>query len=138
MSMDLDEIAGIVRMMREQDLVELELERDGVRVRLRRAEPGGGSGVAARPAPTAVSGAGDLLVVPAPVVGTFYRASAPDASPFVEVGASVSRGDVLGIIEAMKLMNEITAQVDGEVVEICADNGQAVQYGQRLFTIRAR
>ena len=138
--MDFDEIAGIVQMMREQDLVEFEMEKDGVRVRLRRAEPGdGAAGIGARrPAPTVVSGAGDVVVVSAPVVGTFYRANAPDAAPFVEPGATVARGDVLGIIEAMKLMNEVRAGCDGEVVEICAENGGAVQYGQRLFTIRVR
>ena len=136
--MDFDEIVRIVELMREQDLVEFELEEQGVRVRLRRPEPASGRGAA--PAPAAVGSlAGlELRVVPAPVVGTFYRAPAPDAPPFVEVGASVAHGDVLGLIEAMKLMNEITADCDGEVVEIFAGNEQPVQYGERLFAIRRR
>jgi acetyl-CoA carboxylase biotin carboxyl carrier protein len=71
-------------------------------------------------------------------VGTFYRASEPGAKSFVEVGDSVKKGQVLCIIEAMKLMNEIDSEYDGEVVNIYVENGQAVQYGERLFAIRLR
>ena len=74
--------------------------------------------------------------VKAPLVGTFYSASAPDAAPFVKVGDTVKKGQVLGIIEAMKLMNEIESEYDGVVEAILVENGQMVEYGQNLFTIR--
>jgi acetyl-CoA carboxylase biotin carboxyl carrier protein len=92
-------------------------------------------------APAAVPQAEDgpeLAIVKSPIVGTFYRASEPGAKPFAEVGSSVKKGDVLCIIEAMKLMNEIDSEYDGEVVNVYVENGQAVQYGERLFAIRLR
>ncbi len=73
-----------------------------------------------------------------PIVGTFYRASEPGAAPFVEVGATVKKGQVLCIIEAMKLMNEIDSEYDGEIANIYVENGQPVQYGERLFAIRTK
>jgi acetyl-CoA carboxylase biotin carboxyl carrier protein len=80
----------------------------------------------------------ELAVVKAPIVGTFYRASAPGAPAFVEVGTHVKKGQVLCIIEAMKLMNEIESEYEGEVVTIYVENGQPVQYGERLFAIKAK
>ena len=80
----------------------------------------------------------DLAIVKSPIVGTFYRASEPGAPPFVETGQSVRKGQVLCIIEAMKLMNEVNAECDGELVKVYVENGQAVQYGERLFAIRPR
>ena len=80
----------------------------------------------------------ELAVVKSPIVGTFYRSSEPGAASFVEVGSTVKKGDVLCIIEAMKLMNEIDSEYDGEIVNIYVENGQAVQYGERLFAIRTR
>ncbi len=74
--------------------------------------------------------------VNSPMVGVFYAASAPGAEPYVSVGARVHKGDVLCLIEAMKLMNEVTADMDGEIVEICVENGQVVEYGQPLFMIK--
>ena len=71
-------------------------------------------------------------------MGTFYASSSPDAAPFVKIGDSVSAGQVLCIIEAMKLMNEIDSEYDGEIVSVYVENGQAVQYGERLFAIRLR
>lgn len=73
--------------------------------------------------------------IKSPMVGVFYAASAPEASPFVEIGSRVKKGDVVCIIEAMKLMNEITAEFDGEVVDICVHNGDVVEYGQPLFKL---
>ena len=87
--------------------------------------------------PTPVEGV-ELAVVKSPIVGTFYRSPEPGASSFVEVGSTVKKGEVLCIIEAMKLMNEIDSEYDGEVVNIYVENGQAVQYGERLFAIRTR
>jgi acetyl-CoA carboxylase biotin carboxyl carrier protein len=78
----------------------------------------------------------DLAIVKSPIVGTFYRSSEPGAPAFVEAGQTVKKGQVLCIIEAMKLMNEINAECDGEVVKAYVENGQAVQYGERLFAIR--
>ena len=70
------------------------------------------------------------------MVGVFYAASAPGAEPYVRIGSRVHKGDVLCLIEAMKLMNEVTADTDGEIVEICVENGQVVEYGQPLFMIK--
>jgi len=75
-------------------------------------------------------------LVKAPMVGTFYRSSSPDAKPFVEVGQAVKEGDTICIIEAMKLMNEIDSEYDGEITSIYIENGQPVQYGERLFAIK--
>ena len=80
----------------------------------------------------------ELAVVKSPIVGTFYRSSEPGAASFVDIGSTVKKGDVLCIIEAMKLMNEIDSEYDGEIVNIYVENGQAVQYGERLFAIRTR
>jgi acetyl-CoA carboxylase biotin carboxyl carrier protein len=93
-------------------------------------------------APTAADAAADaeieLAIVKSPIVGTFYRSSEPGAESFVEVGSTVKKGDVLCIIEAMKLMNEIDSEYDGEIANVYVENGQPVQYGERLFAIRTR
>ena len=90
------------------------------------------------PADAAAEAEIELAVVKSPIVGTFYRSSEPNAPPFVDIGSTVKKGDVLCIIEAMKLMNEIDSEYDGEVVNIYVENGQPVQYGERLFAIRIR
>ena len=140
--MDLTEINQILELMREHGLVEFELEQGDLHVRLRKADavpavPAVMSSASIPPAPA--SGApteSDMTVVEAPILGTFYRAGAPDAPPFVEVGDVVKSGDVLCIIEAMKLMNDIKSEYAGAVVDIFVENGQPVQYGERLFAIR--
>jgi acetyl-CoA carboxylase biotin carboxyl carrier protein len=91
--------------------------------------------LAAAPVPAPVV-ASDLLEVRSPIVGTFYRAASPDSDPFVKVGDKVKNGDVLCIIEAMKLMNEIEAEVSGSIVEILVENGQPVEYNQVLFRVK--
>ena len=80
----------------------------------------------------------ELAVVKSPIVGTFYRSSEPGSAPFVDIGAMVKKGQVLCIIEAMKLMNEIDSEYDGEIATIYVESGQPVQYGERLFAIRIR
>jgi acetyl-CoA carboxylase biotin carboxyl carrier protein len=103
--------------------------------------PRSGAAAEAPPAPAAASAqAGDKQghLVNSPFVGTFYRTPAPDQPAFVEVGSVVKKGQVLCIIEAMKLMNEIDSEYDGEIVTIYVENGQPVQYGERLFAIRTR
>ena len=157
--MDLDEIKQVLEMMREHDLAEFELERDGVKLRLRKNTGQWNGSVASLPqvtlvppvaavpaantdgaAPTPVLTAAnediDLAIVKSPIVGTFYRQSEPGAKPFAEVGQVVKKGQVLCIIEAMKLMNEINAECDGEIVKVYVENGQAVHYGERLFAIK--
>ena len=159
--MDFDEIKQILEMMREHDLAEFEMERDGLKVRVRKAGAPTfhaspiqiGSvpvppqvlpalaPIAAAPAPGNPAPADDiesmeLAVVKSPIVGTFYRSPEPGARPFAEIGDTVRKGQVLCIIEAMKLMNEINAECDGEVVKCYVENGQAVQYGERLFAIK--
>jgi acetyl-CoA carboxylase biotin carboxyl carrier protein len=116
------------------------------------ATPAGGAVVTPAPAPVATNGAPDaqapldaggdaeieLAVVKSPIVGTFYRSAEPGAAAFVDIGTTVKKGQVLCIIEAMKLMNEIDSEYDGEVVNIYVENGQPVQYGERLFAVRTR
>ena len=89
-----------------------------------------------QPGPAAAAAPPDSHILTSPIVGTFYRAPSPDADPFVEVGSRVKRGQVLCIIEAMKLMNEIESDVDGVVAQIYPQNAQAVEYGEPLFAIR--
>jgi len=157
--MDFDELKRILEMVREHELTEFELERDHFKIRIRKNASGqftaslptlpqAAYASSASPlAPTAESGAGpaalpamdeeiDLAVLKSPIVGTFYRAPEPGAPPFAEVGSRVKKGQVLCIIEAMKLMNEINSDVDGEVVKVYVENSQPVQYGERLFAIK--
>jgi len=158
MPMDFDEIKQILNIMREHDIAEFELERDNVKLRLRKTAAGHWSATpapthapyapplpSAPQAPAAADSAPvlapadealDLAVVKSPIVGTFYRASEPGAKPFAEVGDMVRTGQVLCIIEAMKLMNEINAECDGEMIKCYVENGQPVQYGERLFAIK--
>jgi len=155
--MNLDDIKQLLELVREHDLAEFELEQDGLKMRVRKA----GQDVVvthaappqhvhhvpapvAMPAPVAPAAAPaapveegtPLAVIKAPIVGTLYRAAEPGARPFAEVGTLVKKGQVLCIIEAMKLMNEIESEVDGEVVGVYVDNGQPVQFGDRIFTIK--
>jgi acetyl-CoA carboxylase biotin carboxyl carrier protein len=95
-----------------------------------------GSATAAPPAPEAAAEEAGLILVKSPIVGTFYRSPDPSAPAFVNLGDHVRVGPVLCIIEAMKLMNEIEAEVSGEIVKIHQENGQPVQYGEPLFAIR--
>ena len=156
--MDFDEITRILDMMRDHELSEFELERENFKIRLRKH--GAGHWVSAAPqpqipvagsapgvAPPAGAAAGapvlaaadeemELAVVKSPIVGTFYRAPEPGAKAYADVGDTVKKGQVLCIIEAMKLMNEINAEIDGEVVKVYVENGHAVQYGERLFAIK--
>ena len=142
--MNLDEIKRILEMAREHSLSELEIEQQGIRLRIKRdGGRGSASVIAAAAEPTEVqpdTDAEDVIevaVVKSPIVGTFYRSPDPNARPFVESGDTVRRGQVLCIIEAMKLMNEIESEFDGTVTEIYVDNGQTVQYGDPLFKLKA-
>jgi acetyl-CoA carboxylase biotin carboxyl carrier protein len=127
--MDLEEIRKLCALMREEDLVELTVEEGGRRITLRRAE-----GPRALPpqAPPKTEG----ILVRSPVVGTFWIRPAPGEPPFVQVGDLVQPGQVLCIVEAMKVMNEVRAEVAGVVEEILAEEGDPVEYGQPLFRLR--
>jgi acetyl-CoA carboxylase biotin carboxyl carrier protein len=159
---DFSEIERILVLVREHELAEFELEKDGLKLRVRKAGavptfhaapivpmpamlPSAPQALAsapqAVPALTAGDGPGDdtpveLAVVKSPIVGTFYRSPEPGAPSFVEIGQRVKKDQVLCIIEAMKLMNEITSEYDGEIVSAYVENGKPVQYGERLFAIR--
>ena len=156
--MDLNQIKQILDLVREHELSEFEIEHEGLRLKIRKDANGAQVVTHAAPvmpamvthaaiaAPAAAPPvAGDLgesdielAVVKSPIVGTFYRSSEPASAAFVEIGTSVKKGSVLCIIEAMKLMNEIDSEYDGEIVNVYVENGQPVQYGERLFAIRTR
>ncbi|HEX2568816.1 MAG TPA: acetyl-CoA carboxylase biotin carboxyl carrier protein [Polyangia bacterium] len=160
-----DEARALASILREFDLSEIEVVRHGQRLRLRRQATLAGAVTAlpaapaalpppipaaatpsapvaqAAPAPAASAPATDdkaqpTVYITSPFVGTFYRSPSPEASSFVEVGQRIKKGQVLCIIEAMKLMNEIEAEINGTVVAIMAENGQPVEYGEPLFQIR--
>jgi acetyl-CoA carboxylase biotin carboxyl carrier protein len=160
--MEFDEINRILDMVREHELSEFELEREGFKIKIKKGTLVNTSGPYAVPmvqqaapaAPSAPMGTPpapleavpsppppksdevDFAIVKSPIVGTFFRAAEPNAPPFVDVGAVVKKGEVLCIIEAMKLMNEIDSEYDGEIVKVYVENGQPVQYGERLFAIK--
>jgi acetyl-CoA carboxylase biotin carboxyl carrier protein len=165
--MNVDEIRSILELVREHDLTEFELEAEGTRIKVKKAGPAqfvhvqGGQpypplpavSVApfpasappaparpadARPASSTEPVGADMAIVKSPIVGTFYRAPEPGAPPFAEIGARVKKGQVLCIIEAMKLMNEIECDYDGEIVAAYVENAQAVQYGERLFAVKVK
>jgi len=136
-------IEEMLELMESRNLVELEMERAGLRIRLKKATPGVTqaieyvTGVAQPAAATGgkATGEGSRIVIKSPMVGTFYRAPAVDAPPFSEVGQDIEVGQVVCIIEAMKLMNEIKSEVAGRVVEVLVQNGDAVEFGQALFSV---
>jgi acetyl-CoA carboxylase biotin carboxyl carrier protein len=157
--MDLETIKQVLALVREHELAEFEVEQEGLRLRIRRdggpavhhpvhvpapavvVSPGAGVSGAVPPAAADTAETSEeieLAVMKSPIVGTFYRSPEPGAPSFVEVGSIVKKGQVLCIIEAMKLMNEIESEYDGEVVSIYVENGHAVQYGERLFAIKAK
>jgi len=153
--MDLDALKDILNLVREHELAEFEMEHDGLKVRIRKAGRDytvATAGPVAAPAPAAAAPLAPvaappvaavpadegvpLAVIKAPIVGTLYRAAEPGAKPFVEVGSRVKKGQVLCIIEAMKLMNEIESECDGEIAAAYVDNGQPVQFGDRIFAVK--
>ncbi|HEX5473253.1 MAG TPA: acetyl-CoA carboxylase biotin carboxyl carrier protein [Vicinamibacterales bacterium] len=158
--MEFEDIERILELVRQHELAEFELEREGLKLRIRKgpgaapavahagsvpqAPAGGASESPARALPPVASAPADesdpasvqLAVVKSPIVGTFYRSPEPGAPSFVEIGQRVRKDEVLCIIEAMKLMNEITSEYEGEIVSAYVENGKPVQYGERLFAIK--
>ncbi|MBB6431093.1 acetyl-CoA carboxylase biotin carboxyl carrier protein [Algisphaera agarilytica] len=159
---DLKTIRQLIKMMVDNDISEIDLEGEGEKIKLKRGGVGGVGGpnnvqyvsapaptasAPAAPAPSAAAGdAGDaaaadaeddsLITIDSPMVGSFYTASNPDADAFVNTGDSVSENTVVCIIEAMKVFNEIKAEVTGTIVEVLVKNGDAVEFGQPLFKIK--
>lgn len=146
--MNVKDIKELVKILNETDISELSLESEGVKINIRKGIACSSVGVSApeaalipvsapvaEAAPVPEVKRDNVHIIEAPMVGTFYTAPSPDAEPFVQVGSMVNKDSTLCIIEAMKLMNEIEAEVDGRIVEILAENGQAVEYGQPLFVI---
>ena len=140
---DLDQLRELIRLLDESNLTEIEVEQDDDRIRVRRdpavvvgAVPQSVAPVAAiSAAPAPEPAEEDGVYITSPFVGTFYRSPSPETDPFVEVGDEIVAGQVLCIVEAMKLMNEIEAETAGTVVEVLVENGKAVEYGDRLFRI---
>jgi acetyl-CoA carboxylase biotin carboxyl carrier protein len=148
--MNIKEIKEMINLMNENGLAELEVEKDDMRIRLKKTPTGFESmelplNYAASPA---ASGARPQAVLPqeekpaiktveikSPMVGTFYRAPNPEAPPYVEIGQVIEPGQVICIIEAMKLMNEIKSEIRGKILEILVDNAEPVEFGQSLFLI---
>ena len=156
--MEFDDIERILELVKQHELAEFELERDGLKLRIRKTAPSAPHPAPQAPLPTVTSHPAppptpvlppaslaetveeespvEIVVVKSPIVGTFYRCPEPGAASFVEVGERVQKDQVLCIIEAMKLMNEITSEYEGEIVNAYVENGKPVQYGERLFAIK--
>jgi acetyl-CoA carboxylase biotin carboxyl carrier protein len=149
--MDIAELKKLVRLMNENDLVELEIAEQGATVRLKKAAPvthlhaappmllpAAGVAPAAAPAvPAAPAGPPPgTEEIRSPIVGTFYRSSSPETPPYVNVGDRVKPDSVVCIIEAMKVMNEIKAERGGEVIEVLVENGEAVEFDQPMFRVK--
>lgn len=146
---NLKEIKEMINLMNENGLMELEIEKDGMRIKLKKiglnSEALSGPVVLERQklTPEPIKESGDTaktitaktVEIKAPMVGTFYRAPSPEAPPYVEVGQTIEPGQVICIIEAMKLMNEIKSEIKGKILEILVDNAEPVEFGQPMFLI---
>ena len=145
--MELEDLKELMSLLKDTDVTELQVEKDGVKVKIRREkffshleipqsilpdkrEMQGKADLISEPGPE-----GKLFTVTSPIVGTFYRSASPEAEPFVDAGTRVKKGQILCIIEAMKLMNEIESEVDGLVVRTLVENGHPVEYGEPLFLL---
>jgi acetyl-CoA carboxylase biotin carboxyl carrier protein len=147
--MNIKEIKEMISLMNENGLVELEIEKEGMRIRLKKTSSG--TEVFSGPIMVERERAPDELPkeitqapekistktveIKAPMVGTFYRAPSPEAPPYAEVGQIIESGQVICVIEAMKLMNEIKTEIRGKVLEILVDNAEPVEFGQSMFLI---
>lgn len=152
--MELDQIKAIVELMKENDLSEFSMENDGLKIRIKRGPEGFQPAVTIAPAPVAavapvatapvetaaapVAAPTDIKYITSPMVGTFYRSPTPDAQPYTEPGKNVEEESVVCIVEAMKVMNEIKAELKGAIVECLVENAKPVEFGQKLFAIRTK
>ena len=151
--MNVKEIKELINLMNENGLLELEIEKDGMRIRLKKTSSGIESmsapiiverhssieAAAAQQAAASTTAAekaqAKTVEIRAPMVGTFYRSPSPEAPPYAEIGQTIEIGQVICIIEAMKLMNEIKSEIKGKILEILVDNAEPVEFGQPLFLI---
>ena len=157
---DIEDLKELIEFLKEHQVAEFEVDRDGLKVRLKFSQPEGSSaslsdlarfvsaaptaslatGAPAAPSAPAAEPAADpnacLHMVNSPIVGTYYGSPSPGAAPFVSPGEHVEKGQVICIVEAMKLMNEIESDVTGEIVKCLVSNGQPIEYGQPLFSVR--
>lgn len=143
--MDHDEIKKLIDLLKDTDITELHIEREGTKFRIKREKYPYSMGAVPPPGPPAaeriVTEKGEaaaeekLVTISSPIVGIFHRSPSPDAQPYVEIGSAVRKGQVLCIVEAMKLMNEIESDCDGIISKILIENGQPVEYGEPLFMI---
>ena len=158
--MNIKEVKDLIHEVLHSDISEFELEQTGTRIKLKRGltnEAGSTSPVPAQSAFASLSPAqstaetkastadrageeedSSLHIIASPIVGTFYRAPSPGAEPYIKLGDQVEEGMILCIVEAMKLMNEIPSDVEGEVARVYVENGHPVEFGQKLFGIRPR
>jgi len=145
--MELEDLKEIIELLKATDITELQVEKDGTKVKIKREKYLQSIEFPAH-RPSVVSAQETqvrevvaeepeqrLITITSPIVGTFYRSPSPEAASFIEIGQKVKKGQVLCLIEAMKLMNEIECEVDGTVVKALVDNGQAVEYGEPLFLV---
>jgi len=146
--MNVKELKEMIALMNENGLTEIEIEREGQRIKIKKGFSGSSevtqerifiqpqqAGQIAAPAKEEEAVKSNLIEIKAPMVGTFYRSPAPDAPPFVEKGNVIEPGQVICIVEAMKLMNEIKSEVKGKVVDILVENAQPIEFGHVLFLI---
>jgi acetyl-CoA carboxylase biotin carboxyl carrier protein len=142
--MELDDLKSLIELLKETDITELQVEKEGTKVRIKREKLFAPMEIPHTHKPPVIQDqilretedeSQRLITVTSPIVGTFYRSSSPEAQPFVEMGHRVKKGQVLCIIEAMKLMNEIECETDGIVVKALVENAQPVEYGEPLFLI---
>lgn len=156
--MDLKEIRTLIDLMKKNDLAVFKMEREGFKITLKTADAEGATQIITGPAPVAAlpqvpvapaapaplaaaapaadKVASNLKEIKSPMVGTFYAAASPESPAFVSVGQEVTPDTVVCIVEAMKVMNEIKAEIAGTVAEVCAENGKPVQFGQALFRLK--
>ena len=147
--MDIPLIKKLIHLLNDNNLGELKVQEGEMKITIRHRDYQRSSGVvntvsstttpqvqvAAKQEEAPTTPAGNFITVKAPMIGTFYRSSAPDKAPFVQVGDKIKKGDVLCVIEAMKLFNEVQSEISGKVVKVMADNAQAIEYDQPLFLV---
>ena len=140
--MELEDLKELIEYLKETDITEISIEKDGIKVKIKREKMLSPMDISVQKlgslhekATTETEEETRVITVTSPIVGTFFRAPSPEADPFVETGSKVKKGQVLCIVEAMKLMNEIESEIDGVLIKILVDNGQPVEYGEPLFLI---
>lgn len=141
--MELEDLKELIELLKDTDITEVQIEKEGTKVKIRREKMLSSIDIPVHKSSALhekiIAETGEetqrLVTITSPIVGTFYRTPSPETNPFVEVGSKVKKNQVLCIVEAMKLMNEIESEVDGIIIKILVENGQPVEYGEPLFLI---